>query len=72
VIVEGEERHVGPLVRGDNVSSLWQGGKPQLRRREIPAIPLPRCTIPDPWKKASGRYFYNSCQNKMEKKLEGM
>lgn len=64
--------HRGPLVWGDNISSLWQGGKPQLCRKGVPAIPLPCCTIPEPWKKASGRYLYYSCLNKMEKKLEDM
>lgn len=63
--------HMGPLVQGDNISSLWQGGKPQLRRKGVPAIPLPCCTIPDPCK-ASSRYFYYSCLNKVEKKLEDM
>lgn len=62
--------HRGPLVWGDNISSLWQGGKPQLCRKGVPAIPLPCCTIPEHWRKASGRYFYYSCLNKMEKNLE--
>ena len=64
--------HVGPLVWGHNISSLWQGGKPQPRRKGVPVIPLPCCTIPDPGKKASGRYFYYKCLNKMEKKLKDM
>lgn len=65
-IVEGERDGCGT----DNTSSLWQGRKPQLHRRGVQAIPLPCCTPPDPWKKASGRDFYYSCLNKMEKKLE--